>query len=153
VPAIGNYLGHELLCNHAEGAHLTRRGCAVGPLVWAVGIQALKAQVPLIKRTELLRVDIKEDEGREGVMFVVDLAPGAVAGRHFHPGPEFFYVLEGTVIAEPDGQPPVILKKGETGHNPTRSVHNAKNGSASEPAQVLVFLLSEKGKQLATPVE
>jgi quercetin dioxygenase-like cupin family protein len=64
-------------------------GCAVGLLVGAVGMQALKAQVPPIKRTELLRVDIKEAEGREGVMFVVDLAPGAVAGRHFHPGPEF----------------------------------------------------------------
>ena len=128
-------------------------GCAVGLLFGAVGMEALKAQVPPIKRTELLRVDIKEAEGREGVMFVVDLAPGAVAGRHFHPGPEFFYVLEGTVIAEPDGHPPVTLKKGETGHNPTRHVHNAKNGSTSEPARVLVFLLSEKGKPLATPVE
>jgi quercetin dioxygenase-like cupin family protein len=126
-------------------------GCAVGLLFG--GMEALKAQVLPIKRTELLRVDIKEAEGREGVMFVVDLAPGAVAGRHFHPGPEFFYVLEGTVIAEPDGHPPVTLKKGETGHNPTRHVHNAKNGSTSEPARVLVFLLSKKGKPLATTVE
>ncbi len=126
--------------------------CVSGFVVNAA-IEGVTAQTQPIKRTELQRVDIKEMEGREGVMYVADVPPGGVAGRHFHPGPEYLYVLEGTLILEPDGQPAVTLQKGETAHQHARHVHNAKNGSTSEPARVLVFLISEKGQPLATLVE
>lgn len=128
-------------------------GCAVGLLVGAAGMEALKAQAPPIKRTELQRVDIKDIDGREGVMYIADFAPGGAAPRHFHPGTEFFYILEGTLIVEPDGQQPITLKKGDVGYNHARHVHVARNGSASEPAKVLAFLVIEKGQPLATPVE
>jgi quercetin dioxygenase-like cupin family protein len=86
-------------------------------------------------------------------MFVADLVPGGAAGRHFHPGPEFFYVLEGSITLEPDGQPPVTLKKGDSGHNVAKAVHNAKNASTTEPAKVLGVLIGEKGAPLSTPAQ
>jgi hypothetical protein len=43
-----------------------------------------------IKRTVLFRGDLEGAPGKEIVVFVADLAPGAVGSKHYHPGPEFF---------------------------------------------------------------
>ncbi|HZL57777.1 MAG TPA: hypothetical protein VFC21_11870, partial [Bryobacteraceae bacterium] len=48
---------------------------------------ALVAQNPGIKRTILTRQDISVP-GREAVVASVEIAPGAFAGRHTHPGEE-----------------------------------------------------------------
>jgi quercetin dioxygenase-like cupin family protein len=76
-----------------------------------------------------------------------------MAGKHFHPGPEFAYILEGSLTLEHEGQAPKTFKAGEAFHNPAKIVHDAKNMSTSGPTKVLVFLLSEKGQPLATPVK
>jgi len=86
-------------------------------------------------------------------MYRAELVPGGVAGRHTHPGPELAYVMEGTLIFEVDGQPPVTLKAGESVHVPAKQIHNAKNGSTTAPVKVMVFMVGEKGQPLATPVQ
>ena len=43
-----------------------------------------------IKRTVLFRGDLEGAPGKEIVVFVADLAPGAAGSKHYHPGPEFF---------------------------------------------------------------
>ena len=126
---------------------------AVGITVGALGDRFLSAQQQPIKRTELLKMPIEGMADKEGVMYVAELAPGAAAGKHFHPGPEFAYVLDGTLTLEPQGQAPQTIKAGEAFHNPAKIVHDAKNASASAPTKVLVFMLSEKGQPLATPVQ
>ena len=115
--------------------------------------QVLMAQQAPIKRTTLQQKDLEGVAGKEIIMYVAEAIPGGVAGRHFHPGPEVAYVLEGSLIIEPDGQSPMTLKKGESFYNPARAVHNAKNGSTTEPAKVLVVLIGEKGAPLSTPVQ
>src|SRR6266498_1359720 len=59
----------------------------------------------------------------------------------------------GSLVVEPDGKPPLTLKKGNSFHNPAKAVRNAKNGSTTEPAEVLVVLIGEKGAPLSTPVK
>jgi quercetin dioxygenase-like cupin family protein len=86
-------------------------------------------------------------------MYVAELAPGGAAGRHYHPGPEVLYILEGALTLEPDGQSPVTLKAGEGAHVPAKHIHNAKNASATGPSKVLVFLVGENGQPLATQVQ
>jgi len=86
-------------------------------------------------------------------MYLAEFAPGAAAGKHFHPGPEFAYGLEGSLILEPQGKPPMTLKAGEAFHNPAKIVHDAKNASTTAPTKVLVFLVADKGPPLATPVQ
>jgi quercetin dioxygenase-like cupin family protein len=125
----------------------------LGIALGMVTSQVLLAQQPPIKRTTLQQKDLEGVPGREVVMFVADIVPGGAAGRHFHPGPEFFYVLEGAITLEPDGQPPVTLKKGDSGHNLAKAVHNAKNASTTEPAKVLGVLIGEKGAPLSTPAQ
>jgi quercetin dioxygenase-like cupin family protein len=63
-----------------------------------------------------------------------------------------FYVLEGALTLEPEGHPPVTLKAGETGYNPAKHIHIAKNASTTEPVKVIGFLVGEKGQPLAISV-
>ena len=112
------------------------------------------AQDQPIKRTELHRSDLADIVGREAVIYIADVMPGAEGARHTHYGDEYVYVLEGTLIVTPDGQQPITLKKGDVAHiAPKDGVHAAKNGSSSEPARALVFLVTEKGKPLAEPAK
>jgi len=112
------------------------------------------AQDAPIKRTELHRSDLADVVGKETVIYVADVMPGAVGGRHTHHGDEYVYVLEGTLVLTPDGQAPITLRKGDVAHiAPKDGIHAAKNGSISEPARALVFIVAEKGKPLAEPAK
>jgi quercetin dioxygenase-like cupin family protein len=125
----------------------------LGIVLGALGDRFLIAQQQSIKRTELLKTDLEGMAGKEGIMYIAELAPGAVAGKHVHPGPEFAYILDGSLTLEPQGQAPKTFKAGEAFHNPAKIVHDAKNASATAPAKVLVFVVGEKGQPLATPVQ
>jgi quercetin dioxygenase-like cupin family protein len=125
----------------------------VGIAIGGITTQALMAQQAPVTRTTLQQKDIEGAAGKEVIMYTADIIPGGVAGRHFHPGPEVAYVLEGSLLVERDGQPALTLKKGDSFHNPAKAAHNVKNGSTAEPAKVLVVLISEKGAPLSTPVK
>ncbi len=124
-----------------------------GVAVGALGATYVGAQgAAQVTRTELLRKPVSGIEGKEVVVFVADVPPGAVAGRHFHPGDEAIYMLQGALVFEPDGGQPFELKTGQITFNPSKRIHRAKNASSSEPAKVLNCMLAEKGQPLATPV-
>lgn len=126
---------------------------AIGIAVGVVGTRTLAAQQAPVTRTILQQEDLEGVTGREVIMYRVELVPGGVVGKHYHPGPELLYIREGTLILEPDGHSPVTLKAGESTHIPAKHVHNAKNSSTTEPVKVIVFLVGEKGQPLATPVQ
>jgi quercetin dioxygenase-like cupin family protein len=135
-----------------------RRSC-FSLLVWPVSLSEpllrhnVAAQgAPQITRTELLRKPATGIEGKEIVVFVSDVPPGAVAARHFHPGDEAIYMLQGALTFEPEGGQPFQLNAGQITFNPGKHVHQAKNASSSEPAKVLNCMLAEKGQPLATLV-
>ena len=67
---------------------------AVGIAAGVLGDRLLSAQQSPIKRTELLKTDVAGMEGKEAIVYIAELGPGAAAGKHFHPGPEFAYLLE-----------------------------------------------------------
>jgi quercetin dioxygenase-like cupin family protein len=98
-----------------------------------------------IRRTVLFRGEI--------VVFVADLAPGAVGSKHYHPGPEFFYVLEGTLAHEPEGGSPHMMKTGAFGSNPNKGIHTIRNPSTTERSRAIDFLIAEKGQPIVVPVK
>jgi quercetin dioxygenase-like cupin family protein len=106
-----------------------------------------------IKRTVLFRGNLEGVEGKEIVIFIAELAPGAVGSKHYHPGPEFFYVLEGALAHEPEGGPEHMMKLGDFGANPNRSVHTIRNPSTTARAKAIDFLISEKGQPLVISVK
>ena len=126
---------------------------AVGMVLGMLAQQGLNAQQQQVTRTILQQKDLDGVAGREVIMYRAEAVPGGAAGRHTHPGPEVAYIMEGTLILEVDGQPPLTLKAGESFAVPAKQIHNAKNASSTEPVKVLVFLVGEKGQPLATPVQ
>jgi quercetin dioxygenase-like cupin family protein len=114
---------------------------------------AASPQEEPIKRTVLFRGDLEGAPGKEIVIFIADLAPGAVGAKHYHPGPEFFYVLEGTLAHEPEGGSVHTMKTGAFGSNPNKGIHTIRNPSTTERARAIDFLIAEKGQPIVVPVK
>lgn len=125
---------------------------ALGLGIGVIATQVLNAQQP-IKRTEVLRTDLEGIEEKQAVVAVVEFAPGAVSGKHYHPAHEFAYIVEGSVTIETGGEAPATYGAGQVLHNlPTRP-HVAKNGSMTEPARALQFMIADKGQPASIPVK
>jgi quercetin dioxygenase-like cupin family protein len=103
-----------------------------------------------IKRTFLQTVDAPQ--GHQTIMDIAELAPGAAAGRHTHPGAEVSYVLEGEITLLVDGKPPQVFKAGDTYNIPAGVVHGARN-AGGRPVKVLSVWVIEKGKPLVSPAK
>jgi quercetin dioxygenase-like cupin family protein len=121
----------------------------VTTLVLAGLVAAIGAQSPTFKRTVVQQGDLSVP-GRELIQAVVDFQPGGTPGRHTHAGEEVGYVLDGTLLVEQDGKPPVTLKAGGAFLIPAGTIHNATN-TGSGSAKILATYIVEKGKPLATP--
>ena len=126
---------------------------AVGLATGVMGSRVLNAQQPEIKRAELLRTELRGVEGKEAVVFMAEIPPGVVTGKHRHPGNELIYVLEGSYVLEVDGKGAIPLKAGDARHAPPGEVHAAKSLGSPRSSKVLVFLIAEKGQPLAIPVQ
>ena len=105
-----------------------------------------------VKVTEIYKADLVTSEGREGSVFLAELAPGANVGKHYHPGDAFAYILDGTMVLEIEGKDSVTLKPGQSGSLPPRVVHDDRNGSQTAPLKFLVFHVAKKGEPLAVTV-
>lgn len=125
----------------------------IGIAVGVIGTQALNAQQAPMKRTTLIKTALAGIEGKEGIVELVEFAPGAVTEPHYHPGEEFAYLLEGALSLEVKGKPPVTFKPGDTFHQPPKQVHRAKNLSATTPAKALTFTIAEKDQPITVPVK
>jgi quercetin dioxygenase-like cupin family protein len=108
-------------------------------------------QIGEIKRNVLTKQDLSAP-GREGLLVLVELAPGAREARHTHPGELFAYVQEGAIIQNQEGTPTVTVKAGEAYFVPTGTVHWAECAGPT-PCKVLVAFVLEKGKPLSSPAK
>jgi quercetin dioxygenase-like cupin family protein len=119
--------------------------CSV--LLLAAG--GIYAQASGLSRTLVGKGDISVS-GREAVVARIELAAGARAGRHTHPGDEISYIMDGQVEMFVDGQPPRIVQAGESFVIPAGVVHDAHNSSNASVRLIGVYIV-EKGKPLAAP--
>jgi quercetin dioxygenase-like cupin family protein len=127
---------------------LTLRRLVIGTAL-AVTAGTLLAQASGLTRTLVGRADVSVP-GREAVVARVEVAPGAKAGRHTHPGDEISYVMEGEATLLIDGQAPRQVKAGESFVIPAGTIHDAHNNTAA-PVKLVGVYVVEKGKPLATP--
>jgi quercetin dioxygenase-like cupin family protein len=128
---------------------MKRLHSAVIALALAGAAGLLYAQASGITRTLVGRADVSVP-GREAVVARVEVAPGSKAGRHTHPGDEISYVIEGEAELLIDGQPPRLVKAGESFVIPAGVVHDAHNAS-DKPIKLVGVYVVEKGKPLASP--
>ena len=118
----------------------------VGLVVASSVAPQLAAAQPGITRTDLQRHDLGVP-GREVIQVRVDIAPGVAFGQHSHPGEEIVYVIEGALVYEVEGKPPVTLRAGEVLFIPAGAIHAAKNVGRINGAELATYIV-EKGKPL-----
>lgn len=117
------------------------------------GTQVLYGQLVPVKRTVLCRTALEGMEGKEGVVSLITLAPGAAIGKHFHAGHEFVHVLEGSTSVKGEEEPPLTVREGGTFDQLPQQVHDFTNTSKTTPLKVLVLLIGGKDQPLATPAK
>ncbi len=105
---------------------------------------APRAPSPDVKH--LLTMPLADDftAGREVLVDVVTLPPNTSLERHWHPGEEFHYYLEGGCEIRVEGQPPIEGKPGTVGHVPFKVRHQAVAGP--EGAKIVVFRVHTTGQ-------
>lgn len=116
-----------------------------------LALHLASAQQAGVKRTDLQRHDLGVP-GREVVQVRVDLGPGVAFGKHWHPGEEIVYVLEGSLEYQVEGKQPVTLKAGEVLFIPARTIHAAKNVGRGNGAELATYIV-DKGKPLVVMVK
>ncbi len=107
------------------------------------------AQQPGFTRKVLQEADLSVP-GHQAVTAIVDFEPGATAARHTHFGEEIGYVIEGSLVVDQEGKPPVTMNTGQAFVVPAGTVHGATNKTSGR-TRILSTYIVEKGKPLATP--
>ena len=120
------------------------------PVAAQQALPAATGQTQNIKRIPLQRFDVP-GTGYETVIGIAEIAPNVSIGRHTHPGPESGYVIEGGLELLIEGEPPRLLKAGESYKVPPSTIHDAKTGS--DGARVIATYVIEKGQPLASVVK
>jgi quercetin dioxygenase-like cupin family protein len=127
-------------------------------LQWTVlvGATLVLGQTALAEDTVsvLMKQRLADMTGKEATVQTVDYAPGAESIPHHHPGTVFAYVLEGAVVSQLEGEKPVTYTRGQSWYESPKKPHVvSKNASKTEPAKLLVFLLSQEGESLFVPAK
>jgi quercetin dioxygenase-like cupin family protein len=107
---------------------------------------AVQQQIPGLTRTDLQQHDLSVP-GREVIQNRVDIDPDAPAIRHWHPGEEIIYVLEGTLQYEIEGEPPRTVSAGEGLTVPAERVHAVRNVGDGKAVELATYVV-EKDKPL-----
>lgn len=84
----------------------------VGAALGAIGSRMVTAQQGTESRAVLPTADLVGIDGHEVRMWRTDIGPGAAGAKHYHPGTECIYVLEGALTLDESGRL-VQLKAGD----------------------------------------
>ena len=94
----------------------------------------------------LVAKDLPDLPGKEGMVELVEFAPGEVSEPHRHNAHLFVYVLEGSVVTQVEGEAPKTVNAGEVFYESPTDVHIvSRNASATQTAKLLVFYVKVKG--------
>jgi quercetin dioxygenase-like cupin family protein len=104
------------------------------------------------KVTDLFSKDLANLPGKEGLMMIVDYAPGSVDPVHRHNANAFIYVLEGSIVMQVRGGKEVTLTPGQTFYEGPDDVHVVgRNASKTKPAKFVLVMVMDKGAPILVP--
>ena len=92
----------------------------------------------------LLAGQLERVEGTEFVVSRVKIPPNMSLPKHWHPGEEFVYVIEGKVTLWQDGKEELVFTAGDAAKVPLKQIHTAITGE--EGVDLIVFRVHETGK-------
>ena len=98
------------------------------------------------KATTLMTKELPDFPGKEGMVELVEFAPGEVSQPHRHNADLFVYVLEGSVVTQVQGDKPQTVHAGGVFYESPTDIHSvSRNASETQPAKLLVFYVKAKG--------
>ena len=101
--------------------------------------------------TELHRVDVADAPDLEIVMGIIERTGESAGAKHYHPGGEFGFVLEGAVGITTGSHPSVSLEAGASFYQPPGEWHVVN--TSTEGAKTLVFRVLKKGQPMTVAVD
>ncbi len=108
---------------------------------------AMLPELPPSGSKEILRSPLESPEDIDDIEVVVSdviIPPNEAVPRHYHPGEEFLYILEGSTEHIVDGEPYEIIEAGDGRVIPYERRHEPR--ATEEGARVLVFRVHEEGE-------
>lgn len=93
---------------------------------------------------EMLRAPTTMAEGVEVIISDVIIPPNSRLPRHYHPGEEFIYVIEGEVVHVEEGKPDRIVRAGETVVIAPKVIHAPY--TTDQAARAIVFRIHLDGQ-------
>ena len=117
----------------------------------ALGLVSFGTLGDELKLENVVKAKLEGVADTEVVVSKVNFPPGTSLPKHWHPGEEFAYVLEGTVTLWQEGKPDIVVKQGEVAKVPLKQVHTAITGP--EGVSLLIFRVHEQGKPERIPAE
>jgi len=120
-------LGQSSLAHDQAGSEVSDAGAVAKPIL-----------------ETLLSAELEGHESTDVIVSRVTIPPNVALPRHWHPGEEFAYVLEGSVVLWQEGKEDIPAKRGDAVKVPLRHVHTAIAGD--EGATILVFRVHERGQ-------
>lgn len=94
---------------------------------------------------DLLTNALEGSDGLEVIVSHVALPPNMTLPKHWHPGEEIAYILQGSVTLLLEGQSDKEITAGEVGIVPLKAVHTARSGD--EGAAIIVFRVHQEGQR------
>ena len=114
------------------------------PIAYAQAQQDAQASRPPPGSNEVLRSPLAGTPGVEVIVSDVVIPPNGQVARHYHPGEEFLYLIEGTAIHVEEGKADLPLKAGDSYAIPPRAIHSPRGGP--EGARAVVFRVHVAGQ-------
>ena len=100
---------------------------------------------------ELQRVEIADASDLEAVMGLIERSGESIGAKHYHPGGEFGFVLEGSVTIATEREPQATLKAGASFYQPPGEWHVVS--TSAEGAKTVVFRVLKKGQPMIVAVD
>ena len=107
----------------------------------AIGNQSVASELKLVN---LMKSQLEGVSGTEVIVSRVSIPPNTQLPKHWHPGEEFAYILDGSVTLWQKGKKDIVGKKGDVVKVPLKQIHTAV--TKDEAVTILVFRVHEQGK-------
>ena len=113
------------------------------------------AAAPRTAATPVFSADLPDVPGKQLVVVNLTFPPaGGKPNPHRHPGSVWVYVTKGEARLGVEGQPPKVVKAGESWFEPFGAVHNvSESTSSTEPAAGFAVMLVPDGAPLVLPAD
>ena len=119
-------------------------------LVALVGLHFTAGQAAELSQTasaqaeNLLRESMAGVEGKEIIVSRVSFPPHTELPWHWHPGEEFFYVIEGSVTLKRRGEPDSLATQGDAQKIAPQIIHTGSTGE--QGAELVIFRVHAEGE-------